>query len=91
MFGTLEIPVLGVVENMSGAFGSGGGKRVSEMLDVPLLGTVPFDDAVVSEGDAGIPAVRARRGSPFSMAFVQIARQVAEALGWQRVEDEANE
>jgi ATP-binding protein involved in chromosome partitioning len=91
MFGTLEIPVLGVVENMSGAFGSGGGKRVSEMLDVPLLGTVPFDDAVVSEGDAGIPAVRARRGSPFSMAFVQIARQVAKALGWQRVEDEANE
>lgn len=87
MFTTLEVPVLGVVENMSGAFGTGGGVRVASVLDVPLLGTVPFDDAVVEEGDTGVPPVRARRESSFARSFAAIARQVIESLGWQRADN----
>lgn len=86
MFTTLEVPVLGVVENMTGAFGTGGGVRVASILDVPLLGSVPFDAAVIAEGDVGEPPVRTRPESAFARSFATIARQVATALGWQHVE-----
>lgn len=82
MFTTLEVPVLGVVENMSGAFGSGGGARVAEKLGVPLLGSVPFDPEVVAEGDAGTPPVVGRPGSEVARSYMEIARRVATALGW---------
>lgn len=88
MFTTLAVPVLGVIENMTGAFGTGGGVWVASALGVPLLGTIPFDDAVVAEGDAGEPPVRTRRDSAFAHSFASIARQVAESLGWQRVDVE---
>ncbi|MHB1224526.1 MAG: P-loop NTPase [Gemmatimonadaceae bacterium] len=83
MFTTLNVPVLGVVENMSGAFGSGGGARVAERLGVPLLGSVPFDGEVVVEGDGGTPTVVARPDSDVVRSYVEIARNVATALGWQ--------
>jgi ATP-binding protein involved in chromosome partitioning len=89
MFSTLDVPVLGVVENMTGAFGTGGGVRVASILDVPLLGTVPFDETVVEEGDAGEPPVRARRESAFARSFGGIAQQVAESLGWRRLDADA--
>jgi ATP-binding protein involved in chromosome partitioning len=83
MFAHLEVPVLGVVENMSGAFGSGGGATVAAALHVPFLGTVPFDASVVGEGDIGTPTVLARRDSEFGKSFEAIAHQIAGALGWQ--------
>jgi ATP-binding protein involved in chromosome partitioning len=86
MFATLEVPVLGVIENMTGAFGTGGGVQVAGALGVALLGTVPFDHSVVTEGDAGEPPVRTRRDSAFARSFGAIAHQVAESLGWRRVE-----
>ena len=50
--------LLGVVENMSGdAFGEGGGARLADELDVPLLGTIPLDRALREAGDAGTPVV----------------------------------
>ena len=50
--------LLGVVENMSGdAFGEGGGARLADELDVPLLGTIPLDRALREAGDAGDPVV----------------------------------
>ena len=88
MFTQLGVPVLGVVENMSGAFGSGGGAVVASELGVPLLGTVPFDANVVSEGDAGTPTVVARSGSEFSQSFDAIGRQIVEALGWRASESD---
>jgi ATP-binding protein involved in chromosome partitioning len=88
MFAELEIPVLGVVENMSGVFGAGGGRVVAERLGVPLLGDVAFDPAMVSDGDAGTPPVATRPDSDVARSYVRIARRIAHALGWAYVEDE---
>jgi ATP-binding protein involved in chromosome partitioning len=50
--------LLGVIENMSGeAFGSGGGERLAEELEVPLLGSVPLDARLREAGDEGVPLV----------------------------------
>jgi ATP-binding protein involved in chromosome partitioning len=83
MFTQLEVPVLGVVENMTGAFGRGGGEIVAKELKVPFLGYVPFDPDVVQEGDLGTPTVVKRSESEFSRSFDGIAHQVVKALGWQ--------
>ena len=85
MFRTLEVPVLGIVENMSGPFGRGAGRILAAELSVPFLGEVPFDEIVVAEGDSGIPTMVARPDSETAAAFDQIARGVAGALGWQHV------
>ncbi len=69
----LDIPVIGVVENMSGmvcphcqteidVFGKGGGKKMADELNVPFLGSIPLDIEMRQAGDAGRPAV-IRRGS----------------------------
>jgi ATP-binding protein involved in chromosome partitioning len=78
--------VLGVVENMTGAFGHGGGETVATALKVPFLGTVPFDMDVVKEGDSGTPTVVTRQDSDFSRSFDAIAHQIVRALGWQLAE-----
>lgn len=88
MFAHLGVPVIGVVENMTGAFGHGGGPIVATALGVPFLGAVPFDADVVNEGDAGTPTVLSRRDSDFATSFDAIARQVAEALGWKHAHSE---
>lgn len=85
MFRTLEVPVLGVVENMSGPFGRGAGRSVAEELGVAFLGEVPFDATIVVEGDEGIPTMVARPQSAAGLAFDHIASGVARALGWERV------
>lgn len=85
MFRTLEVPVLGIVENMSGPFGRGTGRLVSAELGVPFLGEVPFDADIVGEGDRGVPTMVARPASPAGTAFDAVAQAVAGALGWQRV------
>ncbi len=81
------IPILGVVENMSGyilpsgeevsIFGKGGGKRAAEELGVPFLGSVPIDPAICEAGDIGIPAILTAGESVYSRAFSHIAGQVA--------------
>ena len=85
MFTALEVPVLGVVENMTGLFGFGGGRAVSDELGVEYLGDVAFDAEIIHEGDAGTPTVIARAGSPAAASFDRIAQRVAEALGWRRI------
>jgi ATP-binding protein involved in chromosome partitioning len=87
MFRALEVPVLGVVENMSGPFGRGAGSTVSNDLGVQFLGEIPFDPTVVQEGDDGVPTMIARPESATGAAFDRIATGVASALGWQRVEE----
>ncbi|MDE3059650.1 MAG: Mrp/NBP35 family ATP-binding protein [Pseudomonadota bacterium] len=54
MFQKVGIPVLGVVENMSGSvFGSGGGRALAEEMGVPFLGSIPMDAAIVEASDKG--------------------------------------
>ncbi|MCS7183433.1 MAG: Mrp/NBP35 family ATP-binding protein [Thermoanaerobaculum sp.] len=92
MFQRVQVPVLGVVENMSAfacphcgyrteIFKSGGGRRTAEALGVPFLGEIPIDPEVVVTGDAGRPIVAARPTSPAAQAFVRLARAVVEGLG----------
>jgi ATP-binding protein involved in chromosome partitioning len=85
LFRALDVPVLGIVENMVGAFGRGAGRDAAASLGVPFLGEVPFDHLVVVEGDAGTPTVAIRPDGPAARAFVAIARRVAESLGWRHV------
>lgn len=90
MFRELNIPVLGVVENMSylvlpdggkmDVFGSGGGKLLSEESGVPLLGQIPMDAVVRIGGDSGLPVVVANSNSLIADAFMQIAEQLAAAI-----------
>jgi ATP-binding protein involved in chromosome partitioning len=86
MFRTLEVPVLGVVENMTGAFGQGAGRVVARELDIAFLGEVPFDAMIVDEGDAGVPTMIARPRGATAKAFDAIAARIAEALGWRRTD-----
>jgi ATP-binding protein involved in chromosome partitioning len=70
--------LLGVVENMSGdAFGEGGGGRLADELDVPLLGTIPLDRALREAGDAGAPVVETDPDAESSRAIVALAEAIA--------------
>lgn len=87
MFRTLEVPILGIVENMSyldlpdgtrmDIFGSGGGQQLAESSDAPFLGSIPMEPAVREGGDSGIPIVVAQPQSPASMALQAIAQGLA--------------
>ena len=94
MFRQLNIPVLGVVENMSyfvcghcnertEIFGHGGGQRMAEDLKIPFLGGVPIDTRVRSGGDEGTPIVAAAPDAPAAQAFVEVAGKVAAQISIQ--------
>ncbi|HEY7895203.1 MAG TPA: Mrp/NBP35 family ATP-binding protein [Gemmatimonadaceae bacterium] len=85
MFRSLEVPVLGLVENMTGAFGRGAGRALSAEMSVPFLGEIPFDRGIVEEGDRGVPTMIARPSSTSGAAFDHVARGVATALGWRHI------
>jgi ATP-binding protein involved in chromosome partitioning len=91
MFRKVNVPVLGIVENMSyflcrhcgereEIFGHGGGRRTAEMLGVPFLGEVPIDPKVVVGGDSGEPIVVADPAAPAALALKEVARLVAEQV-----------
>jgi ATP-binding protein involved in chromosome partitioning len=94
----VNIPVMGVVENMSWfidsagvrheLFGKGGGEAVAVFAEAPLLGQVPLDPAVREWGDKGTPVVQAAPGSDVAKAFVAIAERVV-ALCEESHEDDA--
>ncbi len=89
MFQQLGINLLGIVENMSyfippdmpdksyDLFGSGGGEKTAQELNVPLLGCVPLEISLREGGDRGIPIVVAEPESSSAIALVKIAEQVA--------------
>ena len=87
MFRKVNVPVLGIIENMSyyicrhcgereEIFGHGGGRKTAEMLGVPFLGDVPIDPKVVVGGDSGEPIVMMEPDSAAAKAFMELARQV---------------
>jgi ATP-binding protein involved in chromosome partitioning len=88
MFRKVNVPVLGIIENMSyyicrhcgereEIFGHGGGHRTADMLGVPFLGEVPLDAKVVVGGDSGEPIVVLDPQSTAAQAFREIARTIA--------------
>src|SRR4029079_10507326 len=94
MFQKLNIPILGVVENMSyfacphcnertEIFGRGGGAEISKDLKVPLLGDVPIDIRVRSGGDEGAPVVVAAPDSPPAKPCSGFASKVAARVSMQ--------
>lgn len=91
MFDKVNIPVLGVAENMSYflnpasgekeyLFGTGGGEKAAEELNTTLLGKIPLDAAIRQGGDAGIPIVKSTPSSEAAQSFYKIARQILEIL-----------
>ena len=91
MFAKVNVPVLGLVENMSffvspsdgkryDIFGSGGGRREATRLRVPLLGEVPLDMATREAGDRGMPVVLEDPKSAVSSIFVSIADDLRTAV-----------
>jgi ATP-binding protein involved in chromosome partitioning len=78
MFRTLEVPIIGVIENMRGEFfGSGGGEDLARVAKVPFLGAVPMEQSVRVGGDTGEPVVASRPDSKAALALKSIAEQVA--------------
>jgi ATP-binding protein involved in chromosome partitioning len=96
MFRQLNIPVLGVVENMSHfvcghcherteIFGNGGGRRMAEEMQIPFLGEVPIDTRVRSGGDEGQPIVAVAPEASAAQAFASVASQVAAQVSVQNL------
>lgn len=78
MFEQVNVPILGVVENMSGDFfGSGGGARLAKQRGVPFLGSIPLDPQVRIGGDDGKPIVALSPDSPAAQALIRCAYEVA--------------
>jgi len=91
MFEKLNVPILGVVENMStfvcphcqqatSIFGDAGGRRIAEEYGVPLLAQLPLDPETRAGGDQGSPITLRRPDSAQARAFVELARKVVERL-----------
>ncbi len=77
-FNRLKVPVLGVLENMSGEiFGSGGGSQVAEELEVELLGTIPLDGELARLSEAGRPIVAEQPEGEIAQVFSRVARVLA--------------
>jgi ATP-binding protein involved in chromosome partitioning len=87
----MKIPVIGIIENMSGficpkcgaevnIFGAEGGRRIAEDLKVPFLGRIPIDPEICEEADKGIPFAVGHTDSPTAKAFKEIVRKVEEFL-----------
>ena len=77
-FRKLQVPILGIVENMAGdIFGEGGGERAAQRLRVPFLGRVYLDGEIRRGGDAGQPIVAVDPDNPQSKAFHALAQTVA--------------
>jgi ATP-binding protein involved in chromosome partitioning len=91
MFRRVNVPVLGIVENMStfvcphcgmrsNIFGHGGARREAERLGVPFLGEVPLDIAIREKSDAGSPVVSAAADNPHAQYYRDIAVRVRDGL-----------
>jgi ATP-binding protein involved in chromosome partitioning len=94
MFQKVEVPVLGVVENMSihicskcgheeHIFGEGGGTAMAEQYGIQLLGSLPLDIHIREETDAGKPSVVADPESRIAQMYREIARKTAAKLSLQ--------
>ncbi len=87
MFEQLQVPILGVVENMAGdLFGVGGGEALAKKRNVPFLGRIPLNIDIRKGGDYGRPIVSSEPQSEAARAFRQIARDVAARISVMQFE-----
>jgi MinD superfamily P-loop ATPase len=93
----IEVPVLGIVENMSGMvcphcseridlFKIGGGEKAAGELGVVFLGRIPIDPSIVHQCDAGRPFVAEPSGSVAKTAFAELVRKLLDRLEWSEEE-----
>jgi len=93
----LGIPVIGIVENMSGLicphchkeislFKRGGGEKAARDMRVPFLGRIPIDPEMVTDCDRGMPFVMAHPDSEATKAFEEIAHRCKEYVGLKEIE-----
>jgi ATP-binding protein involved in chromosome partitioning len=91
MYRKLNIPVIGLIENMSffvcpgcghesDIFGKGGGERLAEEMSVPFLGSIPLHEPIRAGGDIGVPIVESDPDSPSSRAIIAAADRVAQQV-----------
>ena len=91
MFEKVNVPVLGIVENMAlhvctqcghtePVFGEGGGARMAAQYGVQLLGSLPLDGRIRAEADSGRPSVVADPASARALAYLELARHAAGEL-----------
>jgi ATP-binding protein involved in chromosome partitioning len=99
MFRKANVPVLGIIENMSyfvapdtglsyDLFGRGGAAKLAQGYSLPLLGEVPIDVEVRQTSDAGIPAVVANPAGVAAQALAQVARNLAGRISVQNLSDQ---
>ncbi|MGH8117958.1 MAG: iron-sulfur cluster carrier protein ApbC [Rhodanobacteraceae bacterium] len=99
-FEKVQVPVLGIIENMAThvcsncgheehIFGEGGGARMAEQYGVPLLGSLPLDIRIREQADGGNPTVSAMPDSDLAMRYREIARNVTGRLSLQAERDMA--
>jgi ATP-binding protein involved in chromosome partitioning len=97
MFEKVQVPVLGIVENMAthvcsncghveAIFGSGGGQRMAEEYGVELLGSLPLDLRIREQADSGTPSVAAEPQGAAAREYLAIARRVGARVA-QRARD----
>ena len=88
MFEKLNVPIIGVVENMSHficpncdekhyIFGDGGAKKISEQFKMPFLGEIPLNSGIMSGSDLGKPIMITNTDSPSATAFRASAKNIA--------------
>ena len=91
MFEKVNVPILGIVENMSyfaapngeriEIFGHGGGQTEARRQKIPFLGEIPIYTEIRIGGDRGVPVVIERPDAPYSQPFVRVAEALRQRLG----------
>ncbi len=101
MFQSVNVPILGIIENMAGfyvpgsdtvvdIFGKGGGSRIAQEMRVPFLGSVPIDPKITETGDKGTPIVDAFPDSKVAFVFRTLAGSIAAHLSMLQAQSGQN-
>jgi ATP-binding protein involved in chromosome partitioning len=101
MFQHVNVPIIGLIENMSGfvcskcgtrhdLFGKDGGQRTAKELGVPFLGSIPIDPQVVASGDEGHPLLLSKPDNPASQAYVAVAKNMAAQLSIANIKEKSD-